>query len=405
MTWMYVGHDQIMKGCVLMIYVGIDVAKEKHDCFIVSSDGEIIKDVFTIQNNLDGFKLLRSSIPDVPKNEIRVGLEATGHYSMNIMRFIIENQLPLVVLNPLQTNLFRKAHTLRKSKTDKIDAKLIALMLQSGNFKLHSDESYHLKELKSLTRHKSRIKENLSRYKLSLNRILDIMFPELSSVVYSLNQKSTHELLKAFPSKNSIASAHLTKLTNLLRKSSRGKYGKEKAILIKETASRSIGSDSRALSFELSQILTLIEMYSAEIHKIDCEIKAIMDEMQSPILSVPGISYGLGSVVLAEIGDISKFNSPAKLLAFAGLEPSTYESGKFTAAGMKMVKRGSPHLRWALLEAARLISMRDPVFKEYYHKKKSEGKHHNVANSHVAKKLVRVLHYLLTNHLNFVPQR
>jgi transposase len=391
-----------MKGCVLMIYVGIDVAKDKHDCFIVSSDGEIIKDVFTIQNNLDGFNLLRSSIPDVSTDEIRVGLEATGHYSMNLMRFISENQLPLVVLNPLQTNLFRKAHTLRKSKTDKIDAKLIALMLQSGNFKLHSDESYHLKELKSLTRHKSRIKDNLSKYKISLTRILEIMFPELSSVVYSLNQTSTHELLRAFPSKNAIDSAHLTKLANLLRKSSRGKYGKDKAILIKETASRSIGSDSHALSFELSQILTFIEIYSAEIHKIDCEIKMIMDELQSPILSVPGISYGLGSVVLAEIGDISK--SPAKLLAFAGLEPSTYESGKFIAAGMKMVKRGSPYLRWALLEAARLVAMRDPVFNAYYSKKRAEGKHHNVANSHVAKKLVRVLHYLLTTNMNFVPQ-
>jgi len=388
-----------------MIYIGIDVAKDKHDCFIVNSDGEVIKDVFTIPNTLDGFNTLLEAIPNVSKDKIKVGLEATGHYSLNLMRFIIDNQFPLIVLNPLQTNLFRKAHTLRKSKTDKIDAKLIALMLQSGNFKPHSDVSYHLRELKSLTRHKSRIKDNLAKYKISLHRILDIMFPELASVVYSLNQKSTYELLKAFPSKQAITSAHLTKLTNLLIKHSKGKYRKEKAVLIKETAAKSIGTDSRAISFELSQTLSFIEVYSNEINKIDNEIKSIMDEIQSPILTIPGISYGLASVILAEIGDINRFDSPSKLLAFAGLEPSTYESGRFVATGMKMVKRGSSYLRWAILEAARLVAMRDPTFKEYYQKKKSEGKHHYVANSHVAKKLIRVIHHLLTNNLQFFPQK
>jgi len=387
-----------------MIYVGIDVAKDKHDCFIITSEGEIIKDAFTISNNIDGFNTLISAIPNVPKDKIRVGLEATGHYSVNLTRFITENQLPLVVLNPLQTNLFRKAQTLRKSKTDKIDAKLIALMLHSGDFKLHSKESYHLQELKSLTRHKSRIKENLSKYKISLCRVVDIMFPELPGLVYSLNQKSTYSLLRTFPSKDAIASAHLTKLTNVLRKSSNGRYGKEKAILIKNTADASVGSCSRALSFELLQILSFIDIYTNEINKIDIEIKAIMDDMESPILSVPGISYGLGSIILSEIGDISRFESPSKLLAFAGLEPSTFESGKFVATGMKMVKRGSPYLRWALLEAARLISMKDPTFRAYYLKKKAEGKHHYVANSHVAKKLVRVLHYLLIHELDFVAQ-
>ena len=387
-----------------MIYVGIDVAKEKHDAFIINSEGEIIQDVFTFINDSIGFEKLLSAIPNVPKDKIKVGLEATGHYSINLMRFISNNQLQLIVLNPLQTNLFRKAQTLRKSKTDKIDAKLIALMLQTGNFKSHSYVSYHLNELKSLTRHKSRIKENLSKYKISLTRILDIMFPELASVVYSINQKSTYELLKIFPSVKAIANAHLTKLTNVLRSNSKGKYGKDKASLIKKTALDSIGSDSRALSFELIQTLKFIELYTDEIKAIDDEIKSIMDEVQSPLLSIPGISYGLGSVILAEIGDINNFNTPSKLLAFAGLEPSTYESGKFVATNMKMVKRGSPYLRWALLEAARLVAMRDSTFKTYYQKKKAEGKHHYVANSHVAKKLIRVIHHLLIKNLKFVPQ-
>lgn len=387
-----------------MIYIGIDVAKDKHDCIIMNSDGEIIRNSFTIKNNLEGFNSLIQSIPDVPKNEIRVGLEATGHYSLNLMNFIIKQQLPLIVLNPLQTNLFRKAHTLRKSKTDKIDARIIVLMLQSGNFKPHSTVSYHLSELKSLTRHKSRFKKSLAMYKISLCRIVDIMFPELEELVYSINQESTYAMLKAFPSKDALASAHLRKLTNILKKSSRGKYGEDKARLIKATAMSSIGNDSRAVSFELTQTLSMIEVYKLEIKKIDREIKSMMKEIQSPILSFPGISYGLGSIILAEIGDINRFPTPSQLLAFAGLDPSTYQSGKFNGTDMKMVKRGSSYLRWALLEAARLIAIKDATFRAYYLKKKAEGKHHYVAISHVAKKLIRVLHYLLTTNTIYIPQ-
>lgn len=387
-----------------MIYVGIDVAKKKHDCYIVNSDGEVIQDVFTISNSREGFDKLFNAIPKDSLDKIKVGLEATGHYSTNIVNFINGKQLPLVILNPLQTNLFRKAQTLRKSKTDKIDARLIALMLHMGDFKPHSSSSYQLSELKSLTRHKSRLKENMARYKIHLIRIMDIMFPELESHVYSLNQASTYMLLKTFGSKDAIASAHITKLTNLLKKSSKGKYSREKALVIKNAAQNSIGSDSKALSFELSQILNFITIYINEIKSIEKEIKIIVDELNSPLLSIPGISYGLGSVILSEINDIHQFSTPSKLLAFAGLEPSTFESGQFVATNMKMVKRGSSYLRWALLEAARLVAMRDKTFHDYYHKKKAEGKHHYVANSHVAKKLVRVIHHLLTNDLTFKPQ-
>ncbi|MTI68888.1 MAG: IS110 family transposase [Firmicutes bacterium] len=387
-----------------MIYIGIDVAKDKHDCFIVNSDGEVIKDVFTIKNNIKGFKTLLNAIPISSKEDIKIGLEATGHYSINLIRFLSDNQLPLIIFNPLQTNLFRKAHTLRKTKTDKTDAKLIALMLSSSDLKPHLNISYHLNELKSLTRHRSRIKEQSSKLKISLSRIIDIMFPELPSVVYSINQKSTYALLKKFTSTDAIANAHLTKLTTVLRNSSKGKYGKEKATEIRDAARNSIGTNSPALSFELSQTLRLITLLASEIKTIEDEIKALMNKIQSPILSVPGISHTLGSIIIAEIGDINRFDTPSQLLAYAGLDPSTYESGKFKATNTRMVKRGSPYLRWALLEAARLISMRDKTFKDYYHKKKSEGKHYFVARSHVAKKLVRVLFHLLTNNKEFVAQ-
>lgn len=386
-----------------MFLVGIDVAKDKHDCFICDSEGNVLKDVFTFSNDREGFNLLLSFMPTSSEN-VKVGLEATGHYSLNLINFLIDNGYSPVVFNPLQINLFRKAHTLRKTKTDKIDAKLIALMLSSNDAKPHLDLSYHVTELKSLTRYRSRLKDQLARLKISLARIIEIVFPELEDCVYSINQKSTMALLHEFPSKELIANAHLTTLTNVLKDNSRGKYSKDKALEIRNVAINSIGTSSDASSFELVQTIDMINFYSSKIDELDAKIKDIMIELESPILSIPGISYNLGSIILAEIVDINRFDTPAQLQAFAGLDPATHQSGKFIATGVSMVKRGSPHLRWAILNASRLIAMRDPCFKDYYQKKRKEGKHHFVALTHVAKKLIRVIFKLLKTNSQFSPQ-
>lgn len=386
-----------------MFLVGIDVAKDKHDCFICDSEGNVLKDVFTFSNDREGFNLLLSFMPTSSEN-VKVGLEATGHYSLNLINFLIDNGYSPVVFNPLQINLFRKAHTLRKTKTDKIDAKLIALMLSSSDAKPHLDLSYHVTELKSLTRYRSRLKDQLARLKISLARIIEIVFPELEDCVYSINQKSTMALLHEFPSKELIANAHLTRLTNVLKDNSRGKYSKDKALEIRDAAINSIGTSSGASSFELVQTIDMINFYSSKIDELDAKIKDIMIEFESPILSIPGISYNLGSIILAEIVDINRFDTPAQLQAFAGLDPATHQSGKFIATGVSMVKRGSPYLRWAILNASRLIAMRDPCFKDYYQKKRKEGKHHFVALTHVAKKLIRVIFKLLKTNSQFSPQ-
>ena len=386
-----------------MFLVGIDVAKDKHDCFICDSEGNVLKDVFTFSNNMEGFNLLLSFLPTSSEN-VKVGLEATGHYSLNLINFLIDSGYSPVVFNPLQINLFRKAHTLRKTKTDKIDAKLIALMLSSSDAKPHLDLSYHVTELKSLTRYRSRLKDQLARLKISLARIIEIVFPELENCVYSINQKSTMALLHEFPSKELIANAHLTRLTNVLKDNSKGKYSKDKALEIRNVAINSIGTSSDASSFELVQTIDMINFYSSKVDELDAKIKDIMIELESPLLSIPGISYNLGSIILAEIVDINRFDTPAQLQAFAGLDPATHQSGKFIATGVSMVKRGSPYLRWAILNASRLIAMRDPCFKDYYQRKRKEGKHHFVALTHVAKKLIRVIFKLLKTNSQFIPQ-
>ena len=294
-----------------MIYVGIDVAKDKHDCFITNSDGEVLFKAFTISNNLDGFNDLYRKIESVMEDvtKVKVGLEATGHYSYNLLGYLIDKGLPAYVINPLHTNLYRKSLSLRQTKTDKVDARTIASMLMSDvNLKSYSDTSYHNEELKSLTRYRfDKVKER-AKLKSSVSRLVCILFPELEKLVPQLHMASVYALLSEFPGAKYVANAHLTRLTNLLSESSKGRYGKETAITFRDAARNSIGSNMPAKSLELKHTIKLIQEISCEIDEIENEIKIIMDKINSPILSIPGINYRMGAMIIAEIGDFNRFS-------------------------------------------------------------------------------------------------
>ena len=381
-----------------MVYVGIDVAKDKHDCYVVNSDGEVLAEVFTISNNLDGFNLLfqrlQSVAPDLAN--IKVGLEATGHYSYNIFGFLLDKGLATCVINPLHTNLFRKSTSLRRTKTDRVDARTIAAMMMSGVvLTSYSATSYHNEELKSLTRYRFEKVQERAKLKQSIARLVCILFPELETLVPTLHIQSVYALLAELPGAKQIASCNLSHLKNLLSEASKGRYGREKAIEIRNAAQRSIGSAMKMKSMELQHTIRLIRELDAEICEIEDAIRQIMDAMAPPILTIPGISYRMGAMILAEIGDFSRFDSPDKILAYAGLSPSTYQSGKLANAYPHMEKRGSRYLRYALFNATRFVCNWDPSFAAYLAKKRSEGKHYNVAISHAAKKLVRIIFALM----------
>jgi transposase len=388
-----------------MLYVGIDVAKDKHDCFITNDDGEV--DDFTIENTQLGFQSLLQRIYAFQPNPSEVntmsGLEATGHYSYNITAFLRSVSLAPVVFNPLQTNLYRKAHSLRKTKTDKVDARFIATMLMPGDFKPLTPSSYQAEELKWLTRHRQRLVKMQSSHKITYARLLNLVFPELSSAVSATDLKAVFAMLSEFPSTDAIAHCHLTRLTHLLKSTSKGRWGKDKATQIRELARCSIGSNSPSFAFELQQTIRMIEMYQDEIEALETKLKALVLEMAPPILGIPGIGFRLAAIIMAEIGDIHRFSSASKLQAYAGLEPTTYQSGQFSSTQDKMVKRGSTYLRWALLLAGQKVALYDPHFAAVLAKKQAEGKHYYVAVSHVAKKLIRVIYHLLTTGETYRP--
>ena len=382
-----------------MICVGIDVAKDKHDCFILSSEGEVLADVFTVTNNRDGFETLYQRIRSCarPTDNIKVGLEATGHYSYNILGFLLDNGLATYVINPLHTNLYRKSLSLRKTKTDRIDARTIAAMLMSNvDLKSYTDTAYHNEELKSLTRYRFDKVRQRAKLKQSVSRLVNILFPELDTLVPTLHMASVYALLSELPGAQQIAAVHLTHLKTLLANASKGRYDRDKAVEIREAAKCSIGSKMPAKSLELRHTIQLIHELDKEIDEIESSIEEIMNSLQSPITTIPGIGYRMGAMILAEIGDFSNFDSPDKILAYAGLSPSTYESGKLKASGAyaHMEKRGSRYLRFAIFNATKYVCHWDPTFAAYLAKKRAEGKHYNVAISHAAKKLMRVIYSL-----------
>jgi len=389
-----------------MFYAGIDVAMDKHDCVVLDSDGNVVFEVFTFENNRNGFKTLKKVLRSCSKNpkKIKVGLESTGHYSDNLLAFLNSIGYDPVLFNPLHTNLFRKGQSLRKTKTDHVDAHTIATMLRTEDLKSYSQPSYHLSELKSLTRYRSTLVSDCSRRKISLVRLCQILFPELKNLVPSLHMSSVYTLLSELPSADKVAKCNLMHLTSLLSSASKGHYGRDKAVEIREQARTSIGIRSIVKELELQQTIELIRILQQQIEAVENEINELMEDIDSPIISIPGIANRMAAVIIAETNNFKDFERAEQVLAFAGLDPSVYQSGQLTSTHSKMVKRGSKYLRYAIFNATKYVCHWDPTFNAYLAKKRAEGKPYNVAVSHAAKKLTRVMFHLVKTNKEFVPQ-
>lgn len=377
-----------------MIYVGIDVAKDKHDCSILDEDGSELYPVFTIDNNREGYDELFRIIADTEQDasKVKVGLESTGHYSYNILRALTDKEFITYVINPLHTNFYRKAQTLRLTKTDRVDARTIAQMLISDPTLEQYSGTSSYEDLKSLTRYRYDMIQNRSRMKVSISRLISILFPELEKMFSTSHSSTVYALLSEMPGASYIAYADIDKIKSILIEASKGYFDESKAIDIHEKARTSIGMDMPAKSLELKHTIKQIEYISRDITETEKSIDAIMKKIDSPITTIPGIKNRLGAMILAETGGFSRFENADKLLAYAGLSPSTYQSGQLVSTRSHMEKRGSKYLRYAIFDATRHVCIRSPRFKMYLDGKRAEGKHYNVAVSHAAKKLVRTIY-------------
>lgn len=379
-----------------MITVGIDVAKDKHDCCILTSDGEKLS--FIIENNQSGFDTLLEKILKEEDNvrNIKIGLESTGHFSQNILKFLLNSGIPTYLFNPLHVKDYRKNLLHRSTKTDKLDAYILADMLMSKkDLTPYCSLAYHNEELKSLTRFRLSLIRQRATLKTSVKRLVVLLFPELEQYISNIHSTTVYALLLDMPGASYIAKANLTHLTNLLHKASRGKFNKEDAERIREAAKRSIGSANPAQSFELQHTIRIIMSVSQEIADAEEEIGKYISEEDLSICSIPGMSMMAAAVIIGEIGNIDRFENPDQLIAYAGLSPTTYQSGRINNCHSHMEKKGSKYLRYVLFITARQMTQFNPRYKEYLAKKRAEGKHYYVAMSHVMKRLTRLIFAML----------
>ena len=381
-----------------MYYVGIDISKYKHDCFICDETGEVIEENLSFTNTNEGFNQLLNLLKSLDNSkQIRIGFEATGHYGFNLKLFLEKNNYSFMEFNPALVKKFIEGQTLRRTKTDKKDAIQITKYLISVDYKPHPSQFYHKYSLKSLIRLREKLVKQRSYYAVQITNILDIIFPELkpafnnsfsTTLFFILNKYRTAEKISKMRDYDSIKNI------------SRGKFTYAKFLKIKELAKNTIGESNDIFETELITVLTLHSNIQKEIKELENKIEEIIKELEPPTLSINGIGIISCAGIISEFGDISRFKNADAMIAFAGIEPSISESGTESHSG-KMVKHGSGHLRYYLMNVAEYVFMHEPIFTEYYYKKRNEGKCHRVVCNHIAKKLVRIIYKLETENIKF----
>lgn len=338
-----------------MIYIGIDIAKSNHFASAVNSDSEVLVNPFKFTNDNRGFDLFINTFKDFDLSNCLVGLESTGIYGDNLTTFLFQKGFKIGRINPIQTDSLRSSN-IRKTKNDKIDTFLVCQCLQLGHYTLINEKDINIIKLKTLCRFKFDIIKSQTKAKVQLVNCLDIAFPELANFFNdNLHINSSYALLSKYPTAKIIANTRIDSLTNLLYSASRGHFKMDKAIALKSLAKVSIAMDNPAIGTQIKMLIEQIQMLQKQLDLLDIDITNIMESLNSPICSIPGIGLWLGAIIISEIGDITRFSSATKLLAFAGLDPSVRQSGNFNATNTKISKRGSKHLRYAIHRTAQLI--------------------------------------------------
>lgn len=381
-----------------MYFVGIDISKYKHDCFVCTETGEVIETNLSFQNTNEGFNQLLNLLKSIDNSkEIRIGFEATGHYGMNLKLFLEKNNYSFMEFNPKLVKEFISGQTLRKTKTDKKDAYQITKYLISVDYKPHPKQFYHKYSLKSLSRMREKCVKQRSYYEVALTNVLDHIFPEFKPFFNNNFSATSLFILAKYKSPEKIKNM---KDYDSIRKASRGKFTSAQFVKLKELARNTIGASNEIFELELETLLTLRSQIDIEINKLENKIEEIIKELNPPTLSIRGIGYISCAGIISEYGDISRFKSADAMVAFAGIEPSISQSGTESHTG-HMVKHGSGHLRYYLLNVADYVFLHEPIFTEFYYKKRNEGKSHQVALNHVAKKLIRIIYKLETENITF----
>ncbi|MCW6700959.1 IS110 family transposase [Anaerococcus sp. NML200537] len=389
-----------------MYYVGIDIAKNNHQSSIIDTNGEMVCESLSLSNTIKGFeKLIKylESYEVTPENCI-IGMEATGHYWLSIYSYLLELGYQCVVINPIQSEAFRRME-IRRSKTDIIDSKCIAEVMRFGKYSSSniSDEATY--GLRNLSRYRYSLVDECSDWKRRLISILDQVFPEYSKLFSDVYGVSSKNILSKYPLPEDMLKVSATELGKLLSKCSNGYFGKDKAEEIQQAALSSVGIkfSQKTFSFEIKQIIEKINFLENQISEIEKEMSSMLQEQCPIITSITGIGDTLGAVIYSEIGDIKRFERPNQLVAYSGIDSTVNQSGEYKGNQNKMSKRGSPYLRRAIWLAANVAAFKDPALSLYYQKLRQRGKAHGTAIGAVARKLTNIIFAVLRDNKAYIP--
>lgn len=393
-----------------MFYLGIDIAKNTHVASLIDEKGKNIFKGFSFSNTSDGGKSLLEIIKKhADFSDVTIGMEATGHYWLSVYSFLYDYDFYSIhVINPIQTDGWRKGTEIRKRKNDIIDSVLIADLIRYGDFVETTLSNEDLFSLRNICRMRNYLVQSAGDLKRKIICVLDQVFPEYQSIFSNTFGTTSKQLLLDFSSPSDFEELSVDTLTETLETLSRKKIGKNTAQKLIDSAKNSFGVtfSKESFTFQLKLLIEQVKFIEDQIKECETKIKELMEKIDSPITTIPGIGSVLGAIIISEFGDISRFDKPSKLVAFAGIDATVSQSGEFEGTHNVMSKRGSPYLRKALFQAALVASNTDPVLKDYYQKKRAEGKHHKTCIGAVARKLCNIIYSVLKNNKPYeVPNR
>jgi transposase len=381
-----------------MFYCGIDIAKHKHEASVIDSGGKALLDSISFTNSREGcekaialFKKL-----NITADSLVIGMEATGHYWLSAYEYVSGLGYNVKVINPIQSEAFRKMY-IRQTKNDSLNSFIIAQIMRFGQYSSTTLSDENIIALRQLSRYRLSLIDSCGDCKRRVIALLDQVFPEYEKLFSDAFGVTSKELLLKCQTPEDILSISTTKLTNLLNKSSKGHFKRQKAEEVKSVARGSFGVTYArdAFAFQIKQIIEQIIFLENQIADLETHISQLLHQMNQVITTIPGIGDTLGAVILSEIGDINRFDAPNKLVAFAGLDVKVSQSGEFMSTKNKISKRGSPYLRRAIWLAASRAAFCDPILAEYYQSLKSRGKHHLTAVGAVARKICNIIFVIL----------
>jgi len=391
-----------------MLYLGIDIGKRSHVASLMSQEGKVLFKAFSFANSTDGGESLLAKLGEHVTSvcDVEIGMEATGHYWLSLYSFLVEHGYAIHVVNPIQTDGWRKGVEIRKRKTDTIDSVLIADLIRYGDFLETALADENTMSLRNLSRFRHSLVSSIGDLKRKTIAVLDQVFPEYASVFSDVFGKTSKAILMEFGSPEDLEHITSEQLENLLSQLTLKKFAAEKVQTLAHLSKRSFGVSFCRDSFtlQLRLLIQQITFIEEQVLEIEREIAELLNRINSPITTVPGIGPVNAATILGEVGDITRFSSPAKLVAYAGIDASVTQSGDFHSTRNKMSKRGSPYLRKALFQAALVASNSDPVFNAFYQKKRNEGKHHLTALGAVARKLCYTIHAILKKNCPYEVQ-